>query len=168
MIPALFVTHEESLADGGGGQQVCSREYFEALQLGGFDLTCVRFGTDRRFLTRVRRKLYPRPYHDHFDPVLLDRIIEAARINSPEFVFLNLNDLIPLGRALRRNLTQNIKLVLLSHGLASVDEVHAVRIAESDNGLRGAHRNWNNVGAMLQLEAVELSAFDHVFCLAPF
>ena len=59
---ALLLAHEHSLAEGGGGQQLCTREYRGGLIAAGFDVSDVTFNTDRRMLTRLQRKYQPQPY----------------------------------------------------------------------------------------------------------
>jgi Glycosyl transferases group 1 len=168
-VKAFFLSHEHALAPGGGGQQICSREYVDALRHAGFDLTNVLFATDRRWTTRLRRRLRPAPYVDLIPGDFLDRVAKAAAAQSPAYVFCNLYNLIALGPPLRTLLARETKLVLLSHGLASVDELHAARIArryaaEAFNPGRADSR----LGAMMRVESEGLPAFDHVFTLAPF
>ena len=157
---ALFLSHEYSLAPGGGGQQICTREYADSLRRAGFSLTNVLFATDRRWATRLRRRIQPAPYANLIPDEYLDRIAQSVRSHDPSHVFCNLYNFIPLGPVLRALLPRETRLVLLSHGLASVDEVHAARIAR--------HRADARLGAMLRIEADGLPAFDHVFTLAPF
>lgn len=166
---ALFLSHEHALSAGGGGQQQCTREYGETLREAGFDLANVTFATDRSWGARLRRKLRPAPYSDLIPGDFLDRVDAAVAAVQPEFVFCNLYNFVPLGPSLRALLPAKSRLVLLSHGLASVDEVHAVRIAaaEGSRGGRGAQPD-RRVGAMLRAESRGLPAFDHVFCLAAF
>jgi hypothetical protein len=166
---ALFLSHEHALAPGGGGQQACSREYHESLRLAGFEMADILFATDRKWTTRLRRKLRPAPYADLMPDGFLEQVAKAVRSTAPSHVFCNLYNFIPAGPPLRRLLPQDTKLVLLSHGLASVDEVHAARIARRYAGDFQV-RTWSDdrVGAMLRIEAEGLPAYDHIFALAPF
>lgn len=164
---ALFVTHEHSISAGGGGQQVCSREYVEVLRRAGFELSFVTYTTDRRFPTRLRRKFLPRAYQNQIPPDLAARVAVEARRTGARFVFLNLNSLIPVAEIVKQAMPPGAALVLLSHGLSSVDEVHAVRISESLSHHKGG-RSWNCVAQMLDEEVRGLPFFDHVFCLAGF
>ena len=166
---SLFLSHEHALAPGGGGQQICSREYVETLRVAGFDLKNVLFATDRTWATRFRRRLRPAPYADLIPDEFADRAAQSAKAHSPAYLFCNLYNLIPLGPLLRSLLPPETKLVLLSHGLASVDEVHAERIARRHTtGFSGSRQPNNRLGAMMRIETEGLPAFDHVFTLAPF
>lgn len=166
---ALFLSHEHAIAPGGGGQQICSREYIDALRRAGFVLANVLFATDRSWATRLRRRLRPAPYANLIPDGFWDRVAQMARSHAPSHVFCNLYNFVPAGALLRRLLPRETKLVLLSHGLASVDEVHAARIARRDAaGASAATRPDDRIGAMIRIETEGLPAFDHVFTLAPF
>ena len=164
----IFISSANSVAAGGGGQQICSREYRAALAAAGFRLNDVLFTPDRRLLTRIRIRLRRRHYHNHLPDDLVRRVVERVQATGASIVFANLNDLIPAGSSLRAALPPPVKLVLLSHGLASVDEVHTQRIAGS--GVRPGHTraDWTTVAGLLAVETQHLSAFDHVFGLAEF
>jgi hypothetical protein len=166
---ALFLSDQHALTAGGGGQQQCTREYVEVLRRAGFDLVDVLFSTDRALPTRLRRRLLRVPYADIVPKEFFSRVLAAVAEHRPEFVFCNLYNLIPLGPRLRERLPRATKVVLLSHGLASVDEVHAGRIASQPDRLTPLPPvDPARVGRMLALEADALPSFDHVFCLAPF
>ena len=166
---ALFLSHEHALTPGGGGQQQCTREYYELLRAAGFELTDVTFATDRALRTRLRRKLRPAPYANLIPEEFFSRVAAVVREEKPEFVFCNLYNFVPFGPRLRKELPPETKLVLLSHGLASVDVVHAGRIVRHGVGATHLPRvsdNW--MGHMMRVESEGLPAFDHVFCLAAF
>ena len=168
-LKALFLSHSEALAPGGGGQQQCTREYRDTLRMAGFDFSDVTFKTDRKLLTRLHRKLSPAPYADLIPDEFVSRAAAAARAERPAFVFCNLHDFIAVAPVLRKQLPCGTKLVLLSHGLASVDDVHAARIAGQGIGtgrLAQIPPEW--LARRIMAESAGLPAFDHVFCLAPF
>lgn len=165
---AVFISSVNSVANGGGGQQICSREYRAALRAAGFRLNDVLFTPDRRLLTRLRIRLRRRHYHNHLPDDLVHRVVERVQATAARVVFANLNDLIPLGSALRAALPATVKLVLLSHGLASVDEVHTQRIARSGVRESRTRADWMMAARLLAVETQHLSAFDHIFGLAAF
>jgi hypothetical protein len=168
-IESLFLSHEHSLRPGGGGQQQCSREYHESLLRAGFDLTDFTFKTDRSWAARLGRKLHRATYSALVPGPFLGKVGPAAAKLEAKFVFCNLYSFIPHGPYLRRQLPTGTRLVLLSHGLASVDEVHAGRIAGAAGKSSLAERSRDRrLGEMLRIEARGLPSFDHVFCLAAF
>lgn len=160
-VPALFVTHATALSTAPGGLQICTREYRDALRLAGLALTDVTLAHDRRLKTRLRRRLsfdrYPRQWH----PSAVDMIVGEARRIDARVVFLNLVNLAPLATVLRPRLNQRCRLVLLSHGLESVDYVHFVRARRADTTLRA---RWV-LGRTLLQESKQRRDLDHVFCL---
>ncbi len=165
---ALFVCHEHSLVPGGGGQQICTREYRDVLKAADFDLEILTYGTDRSLATRLRRRFRPTPYADLFADDLYDRIVSSVARLEAGFVFLNLYNLVPAGSELRRRLGGQARLVLMSHGLNTVDELHALRIDEQLHSSSGSGDDWRPISHMLRVESANLPLFDHIFCLAPF
>jgi hypothetical protein len=166
---AVFVTASAYLNARGpaGGVQICTREYQDTIRAAGYDAESVAYETDRRFLTRMKRAVNRRPYANLLLPDLADRIIAAAKQAS--VVFLNQVDLTPLAAELRRRLPPNCRLVLLSHGLESVDFFHSLRARVTGRlfaGLTG--RAERLLGRLLIEESRFRQYLDQVFCLAPF
>lgn len=125
MPPALFVTASGFLA-GMGGVQAATREYRQVIEAAGFDATVVTFEPDRRWSTRVGRRLFSSPYWRPAAPDLAARIVaDATRINA-RAVFLNQCSLAVLARDLRTALPRACRVVLLSHGLESTDLPHTI------------------------------------------
>jgi glycosyltransferase involved in cell wall biosynthesis len=168
--PALFVSPAPVLRTSGrvGGVQICTREYMDTLREAGYNLRVLGYDPDRRFLTRVRKTIWPRPYANNLPPELAERILAEARAGV-ETIFLNLVDLTPLAARLKRGLGAKAKIVLLSHGLESVDYLHFLRA-------RGFQEPFHRLGQndlltlsrKLVAECEHRRHIDHVFCLAPF
>jgi hypothetical protein len=157
---ALFVSHRNSLHGARGGQQVCTLEYRDVLRAAGFELEELTYETPRDVGTRLRRRLRGRPYEGELPQNLASSIGQAAAGGGHAFIFCNLKDLIPSGPLIERG---QAKLVLLSHGLASVDQLHDNRIREGG----WSSRSQLKLARQLQAESAGLPAFDHVFCLSP-
>lgn len=165
----LLLSHEHALSVGGGGQQQCSREYFAVLQAAGCDIVPLTYRTDRHWATRLQRKFCPGAYVPTIPETFFARVERAVAKERPSMVLCNLNDFIAVAPRLRKHLAPDVKMVLLSHGLVSVDEVHKGRIARCK---RWGHHlppvDDRRLGGALRVEAEGLPAFDHVFCLAEF
>jgi glycosyltransferase involved in cell wall biosynthesis len=157
---ALFVTHATAMSTRPGGLQLCTREYIETLRAAGFDVTLEIIEHDSRMLTRIRRRLFPTPYPDQWHESAVDRIADTARRSNARIVCLNLVNLAPLAAALRPKLPRTTAIVLLSHGLESVDCLHTIR----DRSPRLERR----LGRQIAAEREQRRWIDHVFCLAPF
>jgi len=167
MKKAVFVSHRNSVHGGAGGQQVCTREYRETLRLAGFDLVDVLWEHERTLVRRVSNRLKPSPYNRPWPSDLAERAVDAARQHDAKLVFLNVIDLLPLAQDIKKLAGRELKVVMLSHGLASVDEVHTQRILNSYPFLP-INPSPLRPGELLRQEAEFLPFCDHVVSLAPF
>lgn len=168
LIPALFIHYENSLDNVPGGVQLCSKEYFNTLEQAGFSLRTLRVENDKRMSNRVKRKLKPEPYQYTFNPDKAITEIKNALTESVQYIFLNQYILRPLAKTIKDNLGQGIKIVLLSHGLASVDYLHEIRAASNMSQKDVNSSDVNYLGRQLVEETSHSPYIDHVFCLAPF
>ena len=123
---------------------------------------------DRRMSNRVKRKIKPEPYNYNFNQDKAIDDIKSSLTDSVKYIFLNQYVLRPLAKTIKENLGYGIKIVLLSHGLASVDYLHEIRATSylSQNKVSNAEVNY--LGRQLLEETSHSSYIDHVFCLAPF
>jgi len=166
--PALFIHYDNSLDDVSGGVQLCSKEYLRTLSEAGFSLKFLKVENDRRMSNRVKRKIKPEPYNYNFNQDKAIDDIKSSLTDSVKYIFLNQYVLRPLAKTIKENLGYGIKIVLLSHGLASVDYLHEIRATSylSQNKVSNAEVNY--LGRQLLEETSHSSYIDHVFCLAPF
>lgn len=167
--PSLFVSLGRHLPTDGraGGVQICTAEYMDTLRAAGFPLTVLPFEPDRRPMSRLRRRFWPRPYLNFLPTDLEERIGQGVR-GGAKCVFLNQVELAPLAARLRDRLP-GCPLVLLSHGLESVDYLHFLR-AEGF-GIPFAHAKTAdrlNLARKLIAECEHRQYLDLVLCLAPF
>jgi hypothetical protein len=168
-IKSLFLSHENLLRQGGGGNEICTREYHDVLTAAGFDLVDITYHTDRSPRVRLQRFCSDNSYPPLISPDFWSRLESAIEEEQPGSVFCNFSNFLPVAARLKRMMPEATKLVLLSHGLASVDDVHRARIAAltfARPHLKPAANG--RLGAALQTEMQGLPIFDHVFCLAPF
>ena len=167
---ALFLSHENLLTPGGGGNQICSREYRDVLVAAGFNLQFITHRTDRGLANRLMRKLAPSRYPKLIPEEFWKRVQKVASEVRPEFVFCNFGNFIPVATRLRQMMPKGVKLVLLSHGLASVDDLHRDRVAATSSFGKVHLKRLGPglLGSALLTERKGLPIFDHVFCLAEF
>lgn len=167
-LPALFVHYEGTLRDSGGGVQICTQEYGATLRAAGFHLRYVEIKNDRRPLTRIRRRLSPRPYANAFIPDEVARNMADALDENLHYIFINQAVLRPLGKLIRKRLAGDYEVVLLSHGLQSVDFLHQLR-SESSPAFENTTKAEMIMLARQLIEETRQSRYlDHIFCLAPF
>ncbi len=124
----LFVSQSNFLKPGGGGVQMCTREFIDVVKAADVDLTVLPFEPDRRFSTSLLRLVDSSPFVRPFPPDLMARIEAAARQTPFDFVFLNQEVLSALGPLLRSTLGERCKIVVLSHGLEHTDLLHFIRL----------------------------------------
>lgn len=124
----LFISRSNFLKSGGGGVQICTREFIDVIKAAGVDLTILPFESDRRLSTSLLRLVDSSPFVRPFPPDLLPKIEAAARQTAFDFVFLNQEVLSALGPLLRSTLGERCKIVVLSHGLEHTDLLHFIRL----------------------------------------
>jgi len=158
---AVFVAHDVALSGAPGGVQLCTDEYIRSISEAGLSLTVVPIHSDRRLWSRLSRRLLPDPYSSlQWRPDSVHEIVAGIDRAGARLVFINLVNLAPLAVALRARLGTACRIVLLSHGLESVDLLHTIPI----NGSRAQRR----LGRRLVQERQHRAAVNHVFCLSPF
>ncbi len=160
--PALFISHASSLAAAPGGVQRCTREYMRALDAAGFDLEELPYVEDRRILTRLRRRFFPRPYAHKLPPDLIERCLATAERLAVRWIFINHGDPAPLAELIHRRAPGRYRIAVLSHGLDSTDELHEARIRKEDASAVRATR----LGRQLFAEMRQRQFVDVVFCLS--
>jgi hypothetical protein len=163
-IPAVFVTHAHSLSASPGGLQICTREYLQTIHAAGFAPIMKEFEHDNRLVTRFFQRVSSTVYKRQWRPALVEEIVTAARQSEARFVFLNLVNLAPLVHPLRARLVSGTKIVLLSHGLESVDFLHTAAQVKDSLRVRSAA---SMLGRQLLAEYDQRREIDHVFCLSP-
>jgi glycosyltransferase involved in cell wall biosynthesis len=160
--PGVFVSHPQALDGAAGGLQICTDEYVRALRTAGVDLAIAPIEHDRRRLTRLARRISPAPYPAQWRRGAVADIALAATRARARFVFLNLVNLAPLAGELKPRLPAESELVLLSHGLESVDFLHTIPLKS------GSRRDAGELGRRLLDERRHRASIDHVFCLSSF
>lgn len=161
MIPLIFVSHPRALERSPGGLQLCTDEFVRGFDAGGFDVQFAVIEHDRRLASRLRNRVVRDPYPSQWRPESIAAIAAAVEKANARFVCLNLVNLAPLAPALRPILSPDVRIVLVSHGLESVDFLHTVPAEWT-----AAHER--ALGRRLLEERAQRAAIDHVLCLTPF
>lgn len=161
--PVVFVSPAGTLDTGlRGGVQICTDEFLRTFRAAGYDVRPHLVAPDWRLPVRIRQRLRREAYPTRWQPgcaVEIARLVEAV---AADFVCLNLVNLAPLARELRSVLPSSCRIVLLSHGLESVDYLHAA----PSSGWSWSHER--GLGRRVLQERRQRSVIDHVFCLTSF
>lgn len=170
---SLFISHVSYLSDRPGGVQRCTQEYQQSLGAAGFDLTLLSYETPRDPRSRLRRKLWPRPYEGRLPEDLVDRIVAAVQGLIPQqtriTLFFNQGDLAPLAQPLKQRLGSSIEIVLLSHGLESTDLFHGIRTRDPGQPFaQVSDRDRQTLSRSLIAEWQQRQWIDQIFCLSSF
>ncbi len=119
------------------------------------------------FFNRVRNKLKPLVYPICWPADAAGCVVEAAKKHQAKTIFFNLIDFLPLAREVRPRVDPGVRLVMLSHGLASADVREINRIArEMPEIIRRCPLY--SLEAVLKKEREYLGHFDQVISLAEF
>lgn len=166
-IPGVVVATARSVGNATGAVNLCSQEYLRTLEAAGFKLDIVTFEPDKRPLVRLKRKLWPRSYADIIPPYVAEEAATVARKTAARFVFLHMTDTAPLAASFRAMLGPDTKLVLLSHGMESVDYLHKLRTQEEIAPIFRPRLRRGELARQLCMEASQRQYIDHVLCLSP-
>lgn len=163
----VLVATNYALSSDPGGQQICTREYIEALEGAGFALERMVFAPVNGVKEKLLRRIDRRPYRYFVPDDLANRVTVAARETGASHIFLNTVDVAPLAAELKRRWDGQV--VMLSHGLESVDFVHTLRTQNwrrDFSGLLPTHTL--KLGQQLVEECRQREHIDKVLCLATF
>ena len=165
----LFISQSNFLKSGGGGVQICTREFIDVIKAADVDLTILPFEPDRRLSTSLLRLVDSSPFVRPFAPDLLPRIEAATRQTPFDFVFLNQEVLAALGPFLRSTLGARCRIVVLSHGLEHTDLLHIIRLRRN-LPISGRTRPTASVllGRILMAEQHFRQFIDGVCAISPF
>ena len=158
---------EGSLGSTVGGQQACTRELQQVIRQAGYDLAEVALPSRLSFFNRVRNKLKPLVYPICWPSDAAVCVAEAAKKHQSGTIFFNLIDFLPLAREVRPRVDPGVRLVMLSHGLASADVREINRIARQMPEIIRRCPLYP-LEIVLKKEREYLGDFDQVISLAEF
>ena len=157
-----MVSHECALRPTPGGVQRCTQEYMAILGAAGLEPKAVSYREDRRWLTRLRRKLFPRPYRDKLPPDFFRSCLKRAEEEDVRWIFLNHCDPLPMVAKMKQSKAAAYRYAFLSHGIDSTDFVQERRI----DGQPITFREKCFLGEQLFDEVEQRKHLDLVCCLS--
>lgn len=164
---AVFVASTGSLSAAAGGQQVCTAELKKVLKTAGFELHETARPYRLGFMARLRHRIRPVPYPKFWKQERIEAIVDLAGETGGKWIFFNLIDFLPVARLVRGRVGRDVRLVMLSHGLASPDVRQINRIAGEMPEIIGRCPRYD-LEAVLKKEREYLGEFDQVISLAEF
>jgi hypothetical protein len=161
---ALLIAHEDVFKPGGG-VQLCVHEYIAALLAAGYSLQEIRFRFERGWRERLSNRLIRPVSQTPFPRDLFDRIRESAARTGATTAFFGINLSADLSRRLRAELPQ-LRQVLLSQGVESLDYAIAMRLKQAAEGTTPAAAKWR-LGDQIFRESEQRALVDAVITLSP-
>lgn len=132
MKKGLFVSLSNYVKSGLGGVQRCTKEYLEVIKAAGWDLEVIPYEIDRRWQSRLLRKLKPSSFHNRISLDFVSDLCDRVKAENIHWVFLNQVNALPIAPQLRRAKPE-LKIILLSHGAQFVDDFLAASGSTSTN-----------------------------------
>jgi len=123
----LALLTNDCLLVGSGGVQVCTHEFLELFRAIDPALDLLTYATDHGLPARLRRRLFPSPYHRLIDRPQLRRCRNRLQEAGTTVLLLNNADALALAPRFRRAMPR-LRLVYLSHGPVVTDVVNAWRL----------------------------------------
>ena len=162
---ALLVTPNNYIdPQARGGVQQCTHDYVRTLIAAGAEPQIASFDIDRALLTRVGRRLWPRPFAYEVPRAFQASVVERCRRLKITTVFLNNSVSSTLAPALRQALSDDVRVVLLSHGAEHTDLVNALRTDPDSVPRHMRAPQW--LGQMILQEVEQRRALDLVLCIS--
>lgn len=163
MTKFLFVTPKGYLESTGGGVQWCTREYLCLLEGTGWIPEIVATVPPRDILSRITRRLFPRPYKGlHHSDVVANILKRVDRGTNP-WIFLNNTESAALAPLLRLH-RPDVRLCFLSHGVEVTDVVNNLRLTPQATPPAQRKSRW--LGDLLKTEICMRNALDAVVCIS--
>lgn len=167
-LAAIFVSYSRFLEPGGGGVQICSREYIASLGAAGFELHFNAYDFTRGLVARIRGRLSPEVWHTKEPAGLFERVVGSIIETGAQHVFFDHTAFADLSRRLRMRFP-NVGQILLSHGAEGFDfciDQQTRRKTRTENRPRPVAERM--LGRILLEQMEQRRWFNAVLTLSPF
>jgi hypothetical protein len=166
--PAILVAHQNLLKAGGGGVQVCHREYAATLGAAGFLVHEVPYEFLRTLTGRFVSRLLPKAVQTLEPAGLFERLTVAVDRTNAEIVFFEWGVFPSVSSRLKHQYPA-VRQVLLSHGVEGIDVLVDQRLRrENGNENRVRLVGERMLGHELLYEAEQRRWLDAVLTVSSF
>ena len=159
----LFVSNHIYLEPSGGGVQWCTYEYLDTLRASGFDVLVHGYSPDRSLISRLSRRLHPRPFHRIVPPTLVDEIHAKVIRHDINWIAFNNSEVCSIAEKLRFRSTHTRHLYL-SHGAEITDELNSIRLSPASLPAHRRSSQW--LGRSLLAQIAQRQAIDASICIS--
>lgn len=144
--------------------QWCTRDYLDTVTAAGLQAEILAYDNDRRPAVRLRRKIQPRPFADMISPQLTSEIVAAQKANDARWIFLNNSEPLVLASAVKKRMGDQARLVYLSHGVESTDQLNEMRLGSECVPPHRRQPAW--IGRLFLAELEQRRHLDGVVCVS--
>ena len=160
---AVFVSNHCYIGSGGGGVQWCTCEFLSSIKAAGWIPEIVATVPPRDILSRITRRLLPRPYKGLHRRDVLAEILQKVDRATSGWIFLNNTESAALAPQLRLH-RPDVRLCFLSHGVEVTDVVNNLRLTPLATPPAQRKSRW--LGDLLKTENCMRNALDAVVCIS--
>ncbi len=164
MEKGILVSNQNYLLPGGGGVQWCTRDYLEAIAASGIQADTIAYKNDQSLVARIRRKVVPRPFQNLVPANVAVEIEAMRRRGGASLVFLNNSEPLPLAAAIKLGSRGAARIIYLSHGVESTDQLNELRI--DAQSVPGHRRRPQWIGRLFLTELEQRRHLDGVVCMS--
>lgn len=163
---ALFITDSKDFtSEIKGGVQVCTREFWDLLELCDFELEKIEVRPYQNIFNRFRNKIFRRAYRLYTTSLYEKEMLNSINSNSITYVFINNVKLLNFAIYLKSVFGNQIYITLLSHGNEFGDYIHFLTRKKHNyiSRIIGQYK----LGQMLYFESITRQHYiDNVFVLS--
>ncbi|MEQ1553451.1 MAG: glycosyltransferase [Ferruginibacter sp.] len=162
---ALFICNEKFLNSNSneGGVKFCTNEYITLLST-KFNLLYLPVTYSKSFFYKLSKKLAISSYNDYDVNSFKETIVKIINENKIQFIFLNLTNTTVFAKLIK-DIDNNVKVILCSHGNESGDYLHELVKHQKYNGIKKIFATFS-LGKMLEMEATLRTEIDLVLTVS--
>jgi hypothetical protein len=150
------------------GPIVCTKNYINLLEKCKIDIEILTTSPKLSRVEKLKNKIVKRPYRKYDNENIYQKVSSKIEKDEIEILILNQVNLTKIGAEVKKRLEKNVKVIVLSHGNESGDELHeAVRRVRKKGTSIAKAADATQLGWMLLEEAQMFTeAVDLMLCMS--